>query len=121
MTQLGEVELIARTCHEVNRAYCAALGDGSQPPWEEAPEWQKDSAVAGVCLALNSPELTSEESHRSWCEVKWAAGWTYGPVKDTEAKTHPCLVSYEELDLSQRVKDDLFLAVVQSLSHLVRA
>ena len=27
---------IARVCHEVNRAYCQAIGDNSQPTWEDA-------------------------------------------------------------------------------------
>ena len=39
-----EMDSIARVCHEVNRAYCQALGDDSQPTWEEAPEWQRASA-----------------------------------------------------------------------------
>lgn len=34
---------IARVCHEVNRAYCQALGDNSQPTWEEAPQWQRQN------------------------------------------------------------------------------
>lgn len=46
---------IARVCHEVNRAYCAALGDLSQPPWADAPEWQRKSALNGVAFALCNP------------------------------------------------------------------
>lgn len=44
----GIVEQIARMAHEANRAYCQALGDDSQPAWEDAPEWQAlfDSAAA---------------------------------------------------------------------------
>ncbi len=41
-------EQIARVAHEVNRAYCQALGDNSQPAWEDAPQWQRDSAMLGV-------------------------------------------------------------------------
>lgn len=29
---------IAQVCHEVNRAYCQALGDDSQPAWDDAPD-----------------------------------------------------------------------------------
>lgn len=42
-----ENEKIARVAHEVNKAYCEALGDMSQPVWEEAPEWQRASATSG--------------------------------------------------------------------------
>src|SRR5438105_262770 len=37
------VEACARAAHEVNRAYCLALGDASQVAWEDAPEWQRSS------------------------------------------------------------------------------
>ena len=47
-------EHIARVCHEVNRAYCEALGDTSQPAWEDAPEWQRKSAMKGVELHLRN-------------------------------------------------------------------
>ena len=45
-----KAEDIAKVAHEVNRAYCEALGDTSQLSWEDAPEWQKASARAGVDL-----------------------------------------------------------------------
>lgn len=106
---------IARVCHEVNRAYCSALGDESQPPWETAPEWQQSSAINGVRLTVEDPARTPESSHIGWMEEKVADGWRYGPVKDPEAKTHPCLLPYQELPLEQRVKDHLFLAVVRAL------
>lgn len=48
------IEQIARVCHEVNRAYCQALGDDSQPAWEDAPQWQRDSALLGVQLLLTA-------------------------------------------------------------------
>lgn len=37
------IENVAKVCHEVNRAYCQALGDDSQIVWESAPDWQKNS------------------------------------------------------------------------------
>jgi hypothetical protein len=58
-------EQIAKIAHEINLAYCAALGDTSQPPWEEAPEWQKASALAGVEMHLANPLATPEQSHES--------------------------------------------------------
>lgn len=109
---------IASACHEVNRAYCASLGDLSQPTWDDAPGWQRDSAIAGVKAALEDPSMTPERSHAGWSAQKLLDGWVYGPVKDPEAKTHPCLVSYELLPPEQRTKDALFLAVVNALRGL---
>lgn len=112
--KIGKLD-IAKVAHEVNRAYCAAIGDNSQPVWEEAPEWQRESALAGVQAILNDPSITPAQSHIGWSDQKFADGWTYGEVKDVEAKTHPCLVTYDELPLEQRIKDYLFGAVVRSL------
>jgi hypothetical protein len=105
---------IARVCHEVNRAYCKSLGDESQPAWDDAPQWQKDSALAGVQAILTDPATTPEQSHEGWLAQKRADGWTFGPVKYAEAKTHPCFVPYAELPAEQRVKDYLFGAVVRA-------
>jgi uncharacterized protein YodC (DUF2158 family) len=46
---------------------------------------------------------------------KIAEGWVYGETKDSEKKTHPCLVSYDELPEFQKKKDALFCAIVDSL------
>lgn len=109
------VENIARVAHEVNRAYCAALGDESQPAWEHAPQWQKDSAATGARMHLANPGATPEQSHESWLAQKAAEGWKWGPVKDPEKKEHPCFVPYSELPESQRAKDYLFRGVVHAL------
>lgn len=104
-------EQIARICHEVNRAYCNSIGDNSQPSWEDAPDWQKDSAVNGVNFHLNY-DTTPEQSHENWMREKEADGWVYGPTKDPEKKEHPCMVPYDQLPLEQRTKDYLFKAIV---------
>lgn len=112
---------IARVAHEVNRAYCESLGDTSQPSWEDAPEWQKASVMIGVRLHLDT-DATPKPSHNSWLAAKERDGWVYGEVKDAEAKTHPCMVPYEELPVEQRAKDYIFRGVVKALrSHLTGA
>lgn len=110
------VEHIARVCHEVNRAYCQALGDDSQLPWDEAPQWQRNSCLAGVRSHLENPGLTPEQSHVLWYQHKQADGWVYGAFKDQERKTHPCMVMYHELPIEQRAKDHIFRAIVHALS-----
>ncbi|SLM63505.1 MULTISPECIES: RyR domain-containing protein [Dickeya] len=107
------IERAARAAHEVNRAYCAALGDDSQPAWEDAPQWQKDSAIEGVVFHLTG-DHPPEASHNKWLEFKKQEGWKYGPVKDAEKKEHPCFVPYEQLPKEQQVKDYLFRAVVHA-------
>jgi len=60
-------------------------------------------------------EQSPAESHAAWLALKVAEGWIYGPVKDADAKTHPCCVPYSELPQAQRVKDFLFRAVVNAM------
>lgn len=105
---------IAEVCHEVNRAYCEALGDASQPSWSEAPQWQKDSAMLGVDLHCTK-DVGPEASHVSWMAQKLVDGWTYGEVKDPEAKTHPCIMPFDQLPKEQQAKDFIFRAVVHAL------
>lgn len=109
------VELAAALCHEVNRQYCQYLGDTSQPLWEEAPDWQKESARQGVLVALENPLATPESMHQNWYDHKAQEGWVYGPVKDPDKKEHPCMRPYEELPATQRTKDHLFLGIVRAL------
>lgn len=104
---------IARIAHEVNRAYCQATGDISQPAWEDAPAWQRDSAINGVNFHLTG-DHNPAASHESWLAQKIAEGWTYGLVKDADKKEHPCMMPYDQLPTEQRVKDYLFRAVVHA-------
>jgi hypothetical protein len=108
-------EEIARVCHEVNRAYCEALGDFSQPVWEEAEEWQRQSAFNGVEMHLQNPTAGPEQSHESWLAEKEANGWTFGEVKDAKKKTHPCMVPFSRLPVEQQAKDYIFRAIVHAL------
>jgi hypothetical protein len=107
---------IAKICHEVNRAYCEAIGDNSQKPWGEAEEWQRKSAIEGVQFALGNPDAPASAMHESWLAAKAADGWKFASVKDTAKKEHPCFVPYDELPLEQRVKDYLFKRVVAAMA-----
>ena len=112
-----EPEQIARVAHEANRAYCQSLGDNSQPAWEDAPQWQRDSAMLGVKLHTENPNAGAQAIHESWMAQKLADGWEYGPTKDPEAKRHPCIVPFDALPKEQQAKDYLFRGVVHALAH----
>ena len=112
-------EQIAAVAHEVNRAYCQAIGDNSQSPWKEAPEWQKSSAINGVNFHLANPNAGPEHSHNTWMAEKEVNGWKWGPVKDEAKKEHPCFVPYDDLSTEQKAKDYLFRAVVHALKEYV--
>ena len=62
-------------------------------------------------MAGNGPR----ESHAGWLAEKVATGWVYGPVKDPAAKTHPCMVPYDDLPPEQRAKDSIYVSVVRAV------
>lgn len=111
-------EHIARLCHEVNRAYCQALGDNSQTPWDEAPEWQRESARQGVRLHTDHPQAGPRTSHESWLQHKLSEGWSYGETKDPQKKQHPCMVPFDQLPCTQQAKDFIFHAIVTTLTAM---
>lgn len=106
-------EQIAELCYEVNRAICEAEGDPlERGSWATADSELKSSVRKGVVNQLSTPVNSSEESHSRWVESKNVEGWVYGEELDREKKTHPNMVPYSELPFSQRVKDHVFLAIV---------
>lgn len=117
-TTPGYIHAIARVCHEANRAYCANNRDFSQLGWEEAEAWQRESAIEGVKFVIANPNAGDSALHDAWLSHKEADGWVFGEVKDPEAKTHPCMVPFEQLPKGQQLKDRLFRAVVLSLVDL---
>ena len=60
------IEKCAQLSSEINRAYCEAIGDPPPPSWEDAPEWQRDSARNGVKATLDGSVRSPQESHESW-------------------------------------------------------
>lgn len=108
---------IAEICHEANLIYSRLAGDHSHRHWEDADPALRASVVAGVETAIRLGEgATPEAMHQAWVDYKKAEGWTFGPEKDFEKKTHPNIHPYSELPAVQQDKDKLFIAIVKALS-----
>lgn len=105
-------EQIAPVVHEAIRAYQKQLGQPVNPPWDEAT-WEKESTIEAVRFALDSP--APGQQHAKWMDDRIAAGWTYGPVKDSVAKTNPALRPFQELPESEKAKDSIVIALTQAL------
>jgi hypothetical protein len=105
---------IAIACHTANLLYCRSIGDDSQVAWGFSPMWQQQSAMTGVRFVYDNPDAPPSANHDSWMAEKVADGWVYGEVKDPDAKTHPCIVPFEELPPAQQFKDVLFRTICQT-------
>lgn len=102
---------IARICHEANRAYCLTIGETYQH-WEDASEWMREYWIHSVNYRLDNPSASIAQQHEEWKNKRIARGWKYGEVKDDVKKTHPNLVEYNALPEAQRLKDALFMRIV---------
>ena len=50
-------------------------------------------------------EQMAENVHDVWAVTRMDQGWTYGPERNDAEKKHPCLVSYDRLNESEKVYD----------------
>ena len=50
-------------------------------------------------------EAMAKNVHEIWAETRIKQGWTYGPERNDDKKTHPCLVPYEELPEAEKDYD----------------
>lgn len=42
-------------------------------------------------------EAMAKNVHEVWAKNRIDEGWVFGPCRNDELKTHPCLIPYEEL------------------------
>lgn len=64
--------------------------------------------TAGVELTQDMIPLVEQMAknvHDVWAKSRIKDGWKYGATRDDKAKTHPCLVSYEDLPDSEKAYD----------------
>ena len=131
----GTHETLARAIHEDYLRQQAAAGvtptqNSSMVPWDALPEHLKESnrnqaddigvklkavqCSAAPLLDWDEPpfEFKPEEverlarlEHDRWMAEKRKNGWRHGPKKDSEAKTHHCLVPFDELSREEQDKD----------------
>ena len=105
---------IARLAYAANRAWCEFNGDHSFGPWEEAPDWQKETILDGIVFHTLNPDADPRASHENWLKMKAEEGWVWGPIKDPGKKTHPCIKDFDDLPPQQQFKDYLFRAIVHA-------
>jgi hypothetical protein len=85
-------------------------------PYEPRP-----ISIDGVEIELELTELVealARNAHDVWALQRLADGWSWGEQRCDTAKTHPCLVHYDELPDSEKVYD---LNVVSSTIRAIIA
>ena len=135
----GLHEILARDLHESYRT--GSEFASTRQTWEQLPEASKDAnrqqasrihqllKAAGYHLSplqnWDADKLTFTETeigkmayleHHLWCQVKEADGWTYGEQRDENKRTHPDLVSWDDLPEGEQEKS---LTMVRQLPALL--
>ncbi len=83
-------------------------------PWEEREsDFKKQfiELIDDLCSgkkSFNNPE----KAHNSWMEKYFEMGWKYGKIYSPEKRIHPDLVSFDELDPKEKIKDEVFMKLV---------
>ena len=63
------------------------------------------SGIAVTPEILIISEAMAKNTHEVWAAGRMAEGWSWGPVRDDQAKKHPGLVPYEELSEEEKEYD----------------
>jgi voltage-gated potassium channel Kch len=138
--ELTAIDTRARTAHEryLRVATAAGAAPGSRPalvPWDELPEDYRNANRAqadhipiklraiGITTLTADTQFTSDQiehlsrmEHARWSADRLIQGWTHGPRNDA-AKTHDCLIPYDQLSEAEKEKDR---EVVRSIPSLMR-
>jgi hypothetical protein len=105
----------ARFVYETLRTRAVETGAPIVPePWEERDEVRRAAFTETVNKRCDEKgPRTPQESHEEWVAAVAAEGWTYGPVRDVENKTHPNMVAWIYLDPAEQAKDIAFMNVCE--------
>jgi hypothetical protein len=83
-------------------------------PWAERDDAFREQfrdVIERQCGPMRSS--SPEELHGSWTQAYIDMGWTYSEKHDPNAKTHPDLVPYAQLEHREQEKDAVFVALCE--------
>jgi len=78
---------------------------------DEAFRIQFEKVIAMMCGP--NRKTSPSELHDNWVKAYEEMGWKYGPERDNDARTHPDMVPYDELEPRERDKDAVFVALCE--------
>lgn len=109
------LERCAIFVYEGARMQAAAVNAPIIPePWSRRDEAFRAQFLNVIAMMCGPDRKHSpEELHDDWVKAYEAMGWRYGPVRDTDAKTHPDMVAFGDLEQREQAKDAVFVALCE--------
>lgn len=103
------------------RAAIAAKAPVIPPLWiERDTDFQQQflDVIDRQCGEARS--RSPEELHGSWMQAYFVMGWKYGEKYDIDAKIHPDLVPYADLNQLEQDKDSVFIVLCDIARQWIR-
>lgn len=113
------IDNICRECHTANNSLRLTNNESELPDWEYLSQDLKDNTKNTVLQILDNPSYTAENAHDEWMKHKMTQGWVYGENKDDVKKTHPLLIPFSEMSDIDKLKDQLFIDIVNKYRNLI--
>ncbi|UVK63455.1 hypothetical protein SEA_AEGEUS_81 [Mycobacterium phage Aegeus] len=101
--------------YEGARLQAAAVNAPIVPePWSTRDD-KFQAQFLDITAKMMGPDryTNPEAAHDSWWRAYEALGWTYGPVRDPELKTHPDMIPFDDLGYEERIKDAVWIALCE--------
>lgn len=111
------LELILTVVHNANAVLKKINGEKHEELADMEPA-RRAGIKAAIKYALEN-DTTPEESHNKWLEAQENLGYKYGIEIDRDKLLHPCMVPYYQLPAEQKLKDDMFVAIIQSFKEKI--
>lgn len=112
----------AQFVYEAARIAAAAAGAPIIPvTWGDREEDFRLQFIEVIKRQMGPKRSSSpEELHGSWVQAYETNGWVYGEEYDREARTHPDMVPYADLEQLEQDKDDVFVRLCEIARLYIR-
>lgn len=105
----------AEFVYEGARIQAIAVGAPIVPePWHQRDEKFRTQFLNIIERQMGDMRSGSpEELHGGWVQAYIDMGWSYGPERDVDTKTHPDMVPFAALERREQDKDAVFIALCE--------
>jgi len=109
----------ARAFHQTLQSLRGSWGTGELDDWEDTSEHNREMGCKFIREVMKNPQITAEAHHDKWVAEMAMRGYRNGDVRDHNAKTHPFMVPWEDLEHEDRVEAMLMVNMAKILLPLI--